>query len=201
VFIQVIQGRTSRPEQVRELGERWMRDLAPGAAGWLGSTFGITGDGMLVGVVRFESAEAAQANAARPEQTAFAEELGRLLDEPLQFHDCADVTLMLDGGSDEAGFVQVIQGKVDDAESLKALMADARRLHEARPEIIGATLAIADDGILTETVAFTDEESARRGERESQMPEDVRATLEAAMHDVSFFDLRDPWFTSPAVDR
>ena len=37
-----------------------------------------------------------------------------LIDGPMEFHDCDDVTLMMDGGSDDAGFVQVIRGKVDD---------------------------------------------------------------------------------------
>ena len=56
------------------------------------------------------------ANSARPEQTAWAEQMMALMDGPVEFHDCDDVTLMMDGGSDEAGFVQVIRGKVDDVE-------------------------------------------------------------------------------------
>jgi hypothetical protein len=36
------------------------------------------------------------------------------LDGPVSFHDCGDVTSFLDGGSDEAGFVQVISGHLDD---------------------------------------------------------------------------------------
>jgi ribosomal protein S6E (S10) len=197
VFIQVIQGRTTSQDQARELGDRWMRDLAPGAVGWLGSTFGITDDGTMLGVIRFESREAAQANADRPEQTAFAEEMAKLFDGPPEFHDCDDVTLMMQGGSDEAGFVQVMRGKVADAESLKSLMTDSDRLHEARPEIIGATLAIDEEGNAFETVAFTDEAAARRGEQQ-EMPDDVRKTLEAAVHDVSFYDLHEPWFASKA---
>ena len=43
-----------------------------------------------------------------------------LFDGPVEFHDCDDVTLMMDGGSDDAGFVQVIRGKVDDADTLQA---------------------------------------------------------------------------------
>jgi hypothetical protein len=197
VFIQVIQGRTSRQDEARELGDRWVRDLAPGAEGWLGSTFGVTDDGTMLGVIRFESRGAAQANADRPEQTAFAEEMAKLFDGPVEFHDCDDVTLMLEGGSDQAGFVQVLRGKVADAHALKSLMTDSDRLHQARPEIIGASLAIDDEGNAFETVAFSDEASARRGEQE-EMPDDVRATLDAAVRDVSFFDLRDPWFASPS---
>jgi hypothetical protein len=197
VFIQVIKGRTSRRDEGRELGDRWMRDLAPGADGWLGSTFGVTDDGTMLGVIRFESREAAQANADRPEQTAFAEEMAKLMEGPTEFYDCDDVTLMLQGGSDDAGFVQVMHGKVADADALKSLLTDSDRLHEARPEIIGATLAIDEEGNAFETVAFTDEAAARRGEQE-QMPDDVRATLEAAVKDVSFYDLHQPWFATPS---
>ena len=198
MFIQVIQGRTSHQDEVRMLDKRWLSELAPGAKGWLGSTLGFTDEGLFVEVARFESREAARANSARPEQTAFAEDMGKVFDGPLEFHDCDDVTVMLDGGSDRAGFVQVIQGRVGDAGALKALMADSDMLHEARPEIIGATLALAEDGSFTETVAFSDEASARRGEREAETPEDVRATLDAAMRDARFFDLHQPWFESPS---
>ena len=108
------------------------------------------------------------ANSARPEQTAWSEKMMALMDGPVEFHDCDDVTLMMDGGSDEAGFVQVIRGKVDDPERLKPMMTDTTMLHEMRPDILGGTLAIEDDGTFTETVFFTDEASARKGEQGSR---------------------------------
>src|SRR5690349_3757346 len=104
MFIQMIQGSCTRQDEAHELLDEWRRDLAPGAAGWLGGTYGFTDDGQLMGVVRFESREAAMANSARPEQGAWAERLTALMDGPLEFHDCDDVTLLFDGGSDEAGF-------------------------------------------------------------------------------------------------
>lgn len=197
MFIQIVQGRCTREDEFNELIERWERDIAPGAQGWLGSTYGFTDDGQFVAVVRFESREAAMANSARPEQGAWAEEMGKLLEGTPEFHDCDDVTLMMDGGSDSAGFVQIIRGKVDDADRLKSMMTDTRLLHEMRPEILGATLAIEEDGTFTETVAFSDEASARRGEQE-KMPDDVREALDASMHDVSFLDLHHPRFASKA---
>jgi hypothetical protein len=66
-------------------------------------------------------------------------------------------------------------------------------LHEMRPDILGATLAIEPDGTYTETVAFTDEESARKGEA-VMAPDDVRAELDYAMKGATFYDLRHPWF-------
>ena len=149
-----------------------------------------------MGVVRFDSRESATANAARPEQGAWWSEAEQCLDGPAEFHDCDDVMLLLDGGSDQAGFVQVIRGKVEDPSRLKSLMgSDTDMLHEERPEIIGATLAFDEDGTFTETIAFSDEESARRGETK-QMPEDMRAEWDAMMSEVQYLDLHHPWFAT-----
>ena len=198
MFIQIIQGKCSRPEELQALAERWRNELAPGATGWLGGTYGFTDDDMFVGVVRFESREAAMANSERPEQGEWAGQMMALMDGPVEFHDCDDVTLMFDGGSDRAGFVQVIRGKVTEPERLKALMSDTDMLHEARPDILGATLAIEADGTFTETIAFTSEAEARAGEKKEMpdMPAEVRDTMEMAMKDATFYDLHHPWFES-----
>jgi hypothetical protein len=197
MFIQIIQGRCTRQDECREMGERWKRELAPGAEGWLGGTYGFTDDDQFMAIVRFDSRESAARNSQRPEQGAWWRDMEALFEGPVEFHDCDDVTLMLDGGSDDAGFVQVIRGKVDDAATMKNMMTDTEQLHEMRPDIIGGTLAIEEDGTFIETIAFTDEESARRGEH-IEMPEDVRRAMESAMHDVSYADLHHPWFASRA---
>jgi len=195
VFIQIIQGKCTRQDELHALADEWRRDLQPGATGWLGGTYGFTDDDMFVGVVRFESREAAMANSDRPEQGAWAERMAALMDGPMEFHDCDDVTLWLEGGSDEAGFVQIIRGKVDDPERLKAMLADTDTIHEMRPDIIGATLAIEDDGTFTECVSFTSEEAARQGEK-LEPPEEIRRDMEYAMKDAKFYDLHHPWFES-----
>jgi hypothetical protein len=66
-------------------------------------------------------------------------------------------------------------------------------MRQERPDIIGGTFALEDDGSFTNTIAFTDEASAREGEKNSSPPEE----MQALMQDLRFFDLRDPWFTSP----
>ncbi|MEQ6901514.1 hypothetical protein [Nocardioides sp. YIM 152588] len=196
MFIQVIQGKCARQQELHEHLDKWRTELSAGADGWLGGTYGFTDDEMFVGVVRFESREAAMANSGRPEQGAWAEGMMALFDGPVEFHDCDDVTLMMDGGSDSAGFVQIIRGKVDDVDRLKSMMAgNTDMLHEARPEIIGGTLAIEPDGTFTETVAFTSEAAARQGEGQEPPPE-VRSDLEYAMAGAEFYDLHQPWFES-----
>jgi hypothetical protein len=198
MFIQYIQGKCQRPADLRRLLDRWQAELGPGAPGWLGATYGFTDDGTSVAVVRFESHEKAMENSDRPEQGQWFNEVQKCYVGPVEFLDCGDVTTLLEGGSDSAGFVQVIRGRVLDPDRFKGLMSGshAERLHEARPEIIGATLGIAEDGRFVQTIAFTDEESARRGEQ-IDMPEDVREELSAAMADPAYIDLHEPWFASP----
>jgi hypothetical protein len=195
VFIQIIQGKCSRPEELHALADEWRDQLAPTAPGWLGGTYGFTDDGDFVGVVRFDSRESAMANSTRPEQAEWAGRMAACFEGPVDFHDCDDVTLFLDGGSDEAGFVQVVRGRVDDPSRLKAMLGDTTMLRRMRPEIIGGTLAVEPDGTFTETVAFTDEVSARRGEK-TEPPEDVRRELAYVMEGARFYDLHSPWFES-----
>jgi hypothetical protein len=198
MFIQVIQATCTRPDEVRALSKVWRDQLASDAQGWLGATYGFTNDHQFIAVVRFESREAAMRNSARPEQTRFAEQMTGLMDGPVEFRDCDDVTVFLDGGSDDAGFVQVIRGKTPDPERTKARLAETDELHRMRPEIIGGTFALEPDGTFTETVAFTDEAAARAGER-LEPPAEIRAELEEVFAGATFHDLREPWFDSPRV--
>ncbi|QZY29032.1 hypothetical protein [Nocardioides coralli] len=198
MFIQIIQGRCTRPDELHALVDTWREELAPGAPGWLGGTYGFTDDDQFVGVVRFDSRDSAMANSERTEQGAWAERMMALMDGPVEFHDCDDVTLMMDGGRDDAGFVQIIRGRVEDTDRLKALMTDTDLLHEVRPEIIGGTLAIEDDGTFTETIAFTSEAAAREGEKKDMpdMPESERETMRQMLKEATFYDLHHPWFAS-----
>jgi hypothetical protein len=199
MFIQVIQGQCRDADKLHELSDEWRDTLGPSADGWLGGTYGITDDGQFVAVVRFDSREAAMRNSSRPEQGAWWEKMQACFDGEVTFHDCDDVTMFLDGGSDDAGFVQVIQGKVSDPERFRSFMAQPMdALREARPEILGGTIAIEPDGTFTQTVAFTTESAAREGESK-EMPEDVRRETEdefSQMQDVTYLDLRHPWFAS-----
>ncbi len=196
VFIQYIQGKCQRPDDLRRLLDRWTAELGPTAPGWLGSTYGFADStDTFCAVVRFESREAAEQNAAKTEQDQWFSELQKCFIGSLEFKDCNDVTLMLEGGSDSAKFVQVIRGKVVDKDRLKGMARYDQQLREMRPEIIGGTLALAGDGTFVQTIAFTEEEAARRGEQQ-QMPQEVATDMAASMNEVVFLDLPQPWFAS-----
>lgn len=203
MFVQVIQGQVSDPQAVRATADRW-QDLNLGAHGWLGSTYGVTDDGAFVAVLRFESAEAAERNMARPAHQAWWQEMETHFNGSVRLRDCPDVMVLGRGGSDEAKFVQVIQGcMVITRERVHALAQQAEQfttlVSDYRPELIGATRAIDDEGYLTETVAFTSEAEARDGERREPPPE-LKQLLEGEMSmlkDMRFLELRQPWFASP----
>ena len=87
MFVQVFQGPVSDPAQVKTLFDRWVSELGPTADGWLGSTAGVTDDGTLVALARFESEEAARRNSDRPEQGAWWEGMAACFDGEPEFHD------------------------------------------------------------------------------------------------------------------
>ncbi len=199
MFIQVLQGRCSDADRLRKQQDLWDRELAPGATGYLGATGGVTDDGTAIAIVRFDSRESAERNSARPEQDAWWRETETCFDGEVEFSDYDDAIELLAGGSDDARFVQVMRGQVKDAAAFRSFSQQPLdQLKEMRPEIIGGTLAIADDGTFTQTMYFTSEAEAREGEKK-EMPADVQAEFDRAIGDmgeIAFLDLRDPWFSS-----
>ena len=152
MFMQVIQGRVTDPEHHRRQQERWIDELKPGATGYLGSTWGLTPDDIGVTIARFESADAARANSQRADQGAWWADTEKAF-EDVTFQDCDDVDLMMGGGSDEATFVQVIQGRVRDEASAREMLAGADdRIRDMRPDILGGLMAWHGDGRFTQVM-------------------------------------------------
>ena len=199
MFIQVIQGSVADRDGLRRQLERWQTELEPGATGYLGSTGGVTDDGRSISCVRFESAEAAQANSQRPEQGAWFAETEKTFAGPVTFTGCSEVDVYLGGGSDRAGFVQVLQGGPVDRDRLRQLDLEFEALaRQYRPDIIGWVVAWHPDGRFTSVVYFNSEEAARAGEAQ-EPPEERKHLLDdwqAAVGELTFYDLRDPWLFS-----
>src|SRR6266566_5044079 len=146
MFVQVIRGQVSDADQARAALDRWMQDLAPGATGWLGSTAGVTEDGRFIALARFESADAAGRNGNRPEQDQWWTETSKLFTGEATFRDSTDVTVDVTGDPDNAGFVQIMQGRGTDPDRAKELMGQNRDEWVAfRPDVIGS-VAVGHEG-------------------------------------------------------
>ncbi len=171
----------------------------PGAGGFLGSTAGITSDGQFILLARFRSEEDARRNSARPEQSAWWAETEAALEGEVTFAESSEVDLMLDGGSDEAGFVQVMVGHSSDSERTRAMDQEmGSRFREVRPDVIGGCAAWLDGGRFVQAIYFTSEEAARAGESR-EMPPELAETFSEMQQLVTvdeYLDIREPWLLS-----
>jgi hypothetical protein len=199
MFVQVMEGRVTDVEGLRAQIERWRTDLAPGAKGFLGTTAGVTGDGNFIALVRFESEEAARANSDRPEQGEWWAATSGLYEGDVTFTDCPDVDTFGAGGSDDAGFVQVIKGRADRA-ALASIAAETDEiLQRTRPDVLGGIVAWPGDGTFIQTVYFTSEAEARANEKREPATDEEREAWErmsSLMQMETFIDISDPWLFS-----
>ena len=201
MFVQVIQGRVTDAGAVRARLDEWLEALAPGAEGWLGTTGGVTDDGRVVFLVRFESEEAARRNSERPEQGSWWADTEPLFSGEPVFHDSSRVEVDTPGDPQQAGFVQVMQGRSRDPERARQLMAgDTADWQSFRPDVLGSLSVEHDGDGWTMAIYFTSEEAARAGERKQPPPEveaAMRELQELAVGDVEYFDLTEPWLDAP----
>lgn len=201
MFIQVIQGPVSDEDAMRAALDRWVKELAPGATGWLGTTAGVTADRRFVGLARFESQEDAQRNSDRPEQGQWWAETAQLFTQDPTFSNSTGVTADLTGDPSDAGFVQVMQGRGSDPKRAQELMNDdSIDWATFRPEILGSVGCEHPGGAYTMAIYFTSEQAAREGEAKEAPPE-VKAVMEEMMAlnvtEPEFFDLTNPWLYAP----
>ena len=202
MFVQVFQGKVSDGSAVLDLMDEWVRELAPGADGWLGSTAGVTEDGTLVALARFESEEAARRNSDRPEQGAWWERMAALFTSEPEFRDSTSVDAETYGDPGEDGFVQVMQGRSSDpARSRELMAADPTDWQSFRPDILGTLMADHPDGAWSMAIYFRSEAEAREGEQKEPPPElkEVMDELDSLIvGEQKFFDLLQPRMHAPA---
>jgi hypothetical protein len=144
--------------------------------------------------IRFESEGAARANGERTEQSQWWAETEKCFVGDVAFRDFTDVETLFDGGSDDAGFVQVMQYRVTDRARLRELeQGMLEQMRSARPDVIGS-VRMWDGDRCVDVVYFTSEAEARAGE-EKEMPggEDP---FEGLVTDVQYDDISDPWLNS-----
>jgi len=200
VFAQIIRGKVSDPTAVRAGMDRWVSDLAPTAIGWLGSTAGVSEDGDLFVLARFDSEESAKSNSDKPEQDRWFADMSKLFDGDPTFQDSTNVTIDTAGDPDAAGFVQVMTGQVTDPLRAQQLMADQPDMRDLRPDILGSVMVGGDDGKWTMVIYFTSEADAREGEKK-EMPAEMAAAMQEmesiAVGQTEYLDLKNPWLDSP----
>ena len=202
MFVQVIQGSVKDPEAARAAFDRWVDELGGGADGWLGSTTGVTADGTLVALARFESEEAARRNSDRPEQGAWWEETSRLFDGEPTFHDSTRVSVDTYGDMGSAGFVQVMRGRTTDPDRGWELMQADGGVDWAtlRPDILGTVMVGHAGPDWTMAIYFTSEAAAREGEAKEMPPElqeQMQQVQEISDGEPQYLDLTDPWLAAP----
>jgi hypothetical protein len=203
MFVQVIQGQVSDAAQVRAHLDTWVSEVAPGAIGWLGSTGGVTDDGKLIALVRFEDEEKAQQNSDRPEQGEWWEKMASLFEGEPTFHNSTRVEVDTPGDPAQAGFVQVMQGRTSDPDRARELMAadDSAEWQEFRPDILGSVSVEHDGDAWTMAMYFTSEEEAREGEQKPPPPELEQMMKEMdslTVGETTYFDIKDPWLHAPS---
>ena len=200
MFIQVITGKVTDADGFRREGAKWGTDVKPTATGFLGSTAGATNDGRFLVAARFESAEAAAKNNESPAQAAWYPGFEKTVSD-VEFHDCDEVVTMLGGGKDDAGFVQVMVGKIKDKAKFDALNARVDEMEKAfsawRDDVVGEAMAIEADGSgFYDLVYFKSEAEARANEQKEPTPEvqALMAEMDDAADIVDYLDLTEVMF-------
>jgi len=194
MFVQVIEGRSSDPTAIIEHGERWQKELRPGAIGYLGVTAGATGDGRTIAIVRFEDEASARANAERPEQTAWFERMAKLYDGEPTFAESSDVTEWMGGGSNDAGFVQVMKSTGVDRSQVEKMDAALEPFADQRPDLLGGLRIWTGADSCIDVAYFTSEAEARKGEQ-AEIPDEMKKLMsefEEGMGQTEYLDLTDP---------
>ena len=198
MFVHVIEGQTGDGAAFRRLVERWDVDVKPGAAGFLGATGGTATDGTAIMFMRFTDEAAASMNRERAEQRAWWQDALAVFDDPPTVQESSDIALLLDGGSDDADFVQVVRAAAPDRARVDALMTPDRiaAVQRSRPDLIGSVRAWLADGSFVEAAYFTSEAAARDAEQSDDY-ERAEEEFAAAYGSMTFVDLPAPILLAP----
>lgn len=201
MFVQIIQGHVRDEDQLKAAIDQWVRDLSPGASGWIGSTGGVTDDGVFIGLAAFTDLNSARQNSDRPEQGQWWESTSKLFDGEVTFHDSWNAVVDNHGDPHQAKFVQIMQGKGTDHDRAIELLIDHSDEWAAfRPDILGTTACAYGAGEYTVAVYFTNEQEARAGELK-KAPPDVAEQMSELRHlnvkEPRFLDLHHPWIQAP----
>ena len=196
MFVQVFQAKLSDADLWASRVATWRKEIRPKTTGFLGFTSGVTADGEMITVVRFESVDAAKVDNDLPEQGAWFEESTKAFAGEATFHDCEEVDEILGGGSDHAGYVQVMQGRAKDQDQMRSRGPEMDpELAKIRPDVIGGTLVWhGDGGGFTQVMYFTSADEAHKNEQvmaQSPLFQEFMGQIDG---ELTFYDLTEPNF-------
>jgi len=200
MFIQLIEGRVSDESAVRSRWDAWMSDIAPGAQGWMGSTGGVSDDGVFVAMARFESGDAAQASGLRDEHQRWWADTQPILDGNSYLINCGDVSVLGEGGADKAGFVRVMHAQVADGARVRTIEAETEEsFRRLRPDFLGGLRGWYGQRGLVAVDYFTSEKAVQKGDAK-ELPVEVKKQFDewySLLDGLRFIDLPRPWLASP----
>ncbi len=196
MFAQVIRAKVLDAQAVESQFRRWKSEVAAGMSGWHDVTGGVTGEGVLVSVTRFESAEQARRHFGRQEYDAWWKDTRALLSDEPTFYESEDVTELWKGPLGDAGFVQMMLATVADRTTVERIEEDSDdAFRRWRPDALGGYRVWLPHGRMLAVDYFSSEAEARAGEQ-SEPPQDVAEAFPkwmAQMSDQEWMDLPSPW--------
>ena len=159
-------------------------------------TAGVTHDGEFIAVFQFDSQEAARANSDRREQDRWWAATSGLFDGEVTVRNGMRAEVFLTGDLGQAGFVQVVQGRVSDLDRARERMHELQEAVKVHlPALLGSVTMELGTAQFTRALYFSTEEQARAAELE--VPPQIRARSQEARQllvgPVEFLDLREPW--------
>ena len=195
MFVQIIEGKTKDAAGLKRQGDRWAEEVGPGAVGFLGVTAGVTADGRAITIARFESEEAAKANAAaaRAERVVVGD--GEVLRRRAHVHRVLRRAAVprrrlerrrLRADHEVTGCRPCSDGQ--------GSTRPFEKFASLRPDLIGGTRVWTGPDSLVEANYFTSEAEARANESK-EMPEELQALMAEfgdLMQNTEFLDLSDP---------
>lgn len=195
MFVTVIRARSVDNATTQSAWKQWAAALRLGCDGFLGSTAGVAPNGQLVLVARFTDEEAARRSATPGNGASEWALIERACVPPLAVFESEQVDVSMGGGSDDAGFVQVLFGHGDRVRARDVLLRGEAVLQRERPDIIGGFTAWRDRTFV-DVAYFRSESEARAGESRELSAEGREwfEQLASVMEFDEFVDLPHPWF-------
>jgi hypothetical protein len=117
----------------------------------------------------------------------------KLYDGEPTFKESSDVTEWMGGGSDDAGFVQVMKSTGVDRAQMEKMDAAFASFVGQRPDLLGGVRVWTGADSCIDIAYFTSEEAARKGEQ-ADVPDELKQLMGEfeGMGETDYLDLTAP---------